>query len=228
MIGERLAAQSRGQNWQRTFQSPSVYLFRCVPFPSLSRVTKGLKVLRILPGNGERACRSAQREWRLGAGHITVDQITLVALEHVSKGSWQPHFYVNVRSSPALYVPPSFHSIYYFIPVTTHAFVRLKMLFLVCYSPTLDLILYLPHLYLHNPTHQCDRSYILYRHTLRTPGPVPSPERLDDSKQLSSERPLWGFLLFGSGRRAFSRRRPRATGPSRATKCTPVSSSLQS
>jgi len=35
-------------------------------------------------------------KWRLGAGHITVDQITLVALEHVSKGSWQPHFYVNV------------------------------------------------------------------------------------------------------------------------------------
>ena len=35
-------------------------------------------------------------KWRLGPGHITIDQITLVALEHVSKGSWQPHFYVNV------------------------------------------------------------------------------------------------------------------------------------
>jgi len=35
-------------------------------------------------------------KWRLGAGHITIDQITLVGLEHVSKGSWQPHFYVSV------------------------------------------------------------------------------------------------------------------------------------
>lgn len=63
---------------------------------------------------------------------------------------------------------PFFHSIYYFIHVITHAFVRLKMLFLVCYSPALDLILYLLHLYPHNPTHQRDRLYILYRHTLRT------------------------------------------------------------
>jgi len=61
---------------------------------------------------------------------------------------------------------PAFRSIYYFISVTTHAFVGPKMLFLVCYSLALDLILYLPHLYLHKPTHQCDRSYVLYRHML--------------------------------------------------------------
>jgi len=35
-------------------------------------------------------------KWRFGPGYITIDQITLVALEHVSKGSWQPHFYINV------------------------------------------------------------------------------------------------------------------------------------
>lgn len=34
-------------------------------------------------------------KWRFGPGLITVDQISLVALEHVSKGSWQPHFYIN-------------------------------------------------------------------------------------------------------------------------------------
>ena len=39
---------------------------------------------------------SHNEKWRLGTGHITIDQLTLVALEHVSKGSWQPHFYVSV------------------------------------------------------------------------------------------------------------------------------------
>ena len=97
MIGERHAAQSREQNWQRTFQSPSAYLFRYfIPPISLTSV-RGTE-------NSCNSCQEMENEpvdphnekWRLGAGHITIDQITLVALEHVSKGSWQPHFYVNV------------------------------------------------------------------------------------------------------------------------------------
>ena len=46
MIGERHGAQSPGRNWQQTFQSPSVYSFRCVahPVPS-SLVSEGLRVL---------------------------------------------------------------------------------------------------------------------------------------------------------------------------------------
>ncbi|KAF9644046.1 hypothetical protein BDM02DRAFT_3122524 [Thelephora ganbajun] len=35
-------------------------------------------------------------KWGFGPSLITIEQITLVALEHVSKGSWQPHFYVSV------------------------------------------------------------------------------------------------------------------------------------
>lgn len=38
---------------------------------------------------------SQDEKWRFGPGLITIDQIYLVALEHVSKGSWQPHFYIN-------------------------------------------------------------------------------------------------------------------------------------
>lgn len=42
---------------------------------------------------------------------------------------------------------PSPYAINYFISLTTHAFVRPKTLFLICYSLALDLILYLLHLY---------------------------------------------------------------------------------
>lgn len=53
-------------------------------------------------------------------------------------------------SSASLPVP--FHPAYYFISVITRACFRSsEMLFPVCYSLALDLIVYLPHLYSHNP-----------------------------------------------------------------------------
>jgi hypothetical protein len=33
-------------------------------------------------------------EWRVGAGHIELKDLILDRIEHVSKGSWQPHIYV--------------------------------------------------------------------------------------------------------------------------------------
>jgi hypothetical protein len=33
--------------------------------------------------------------WRVGPGHITIDDLVLVGLQHVSKGSWQCHLRLN-------------------------------------------------------------------------------------------------------------------------------------
>lgn len=34
----------------------------------------------------------AEKIWRVGVQHIKVEDLILVSLHHVSKGSWQPHF----------------------------------------------------------------------------------------------------------------------------------------
>ena len=33
--------------------------------------------------------------WKVGPGHITIDDLVLVGLQHVSKGSWQCHLRLN-------------------------------------------------------------------------------------------------------------------------------------
>lgn len=33
--------------------------------------------------------------WRVGPGYITIDDLVLVGLQHVSKGSWQCHLRLN-------------------------------------------------------------------------------------------------------------------------------------
>ena len=33
--------------------------------------------------------------WKVGMGHITIDDLVLVGLQHVSKGSWQCHLRLN-------------------------------------------------------------------------------------------------------------------------------------
>ena len=48
MIGERHGAQSRGQNWQQTFQSLSVYSFRCVAHPVPPPLFLAPEELRVL------------------------------------------------------------------------------------------------------------------------------------------------------------------------------------
>lgn len=34
----------------------------------------------------------AERSWEVGIQHIKVEDLILVSLHHVSKGSWQPQF----------------------------------------------------------------------------------------------------------------------------------------
>jgi len=34
----------------------------------------------------------AERSWKVGTQHIGVEDLILVSLHNVSKGSWQPHF----------------------------------------------------------------------------------------------------------------------------------------
>ena len=34
----------------------------------------------------------AERGWKVGRQHIEVEDLILVSLHHVSKGSWQPQF----------------------------------------------------------------------------------------------------------------------------------------
>lgn len=34
-------------------------------------------------------------KWKVGPGHITIDDLVLVGLQHVSKGSWQCHLRLN-------------------------------------------------------------------------------------------------------------------------------------
>lgn len=38
----------------------------------------------------------AERSWKVGTQHIKMEDLILVSLHHVSKGSWQPHFRLRV------------------------------------------------------------------------------------------------------------------------------------
>jgi hypothetical protein len=52
------------------------------------------------------------RRWRVGARYIRVDDLMLVSLHHISKGSWQPQLRLRTPLSEILqrrapHVPPS-------------------------------------------------------------------------------------------------------------------------
>lgn len=40
-------------------------------------------------------CDARQKSWQIGTGAIQLDDLYLVALHHVSRGSWQPEIHVK-------------------------------------------------------------------------------------------------------------------------------------
>ena len=110
---------------------------------------------------------------------------------------------------PLLCFPP-FTRLFYFRHPRMLSFA--EMLFPVCYSLALDLILYFPICI--NPIHQCDViNSVLYRHTQRRPHrSPPSRASAGDSKRLVSERPRAVIPRQRNGRRVLvdATRLPRA------------------
>ena len=139
MIGERRGAQSREPSWQRIFQSHSACLFRYVA-PLVSPVCiRGAEDSCAFSGNGERTRRSAERK---------------VETRHWSHHRRPDHFggprarFEGVMAATLLHQRIVLHEqfvpykIYYFISHPACFRLSIKLLFFVCCSLALDLILY--------------------------------------------------------------------------------------
>jgi len=79
-------------NWSRQIPTKD---FRSPPGP----ITKA-KLAKNIARTVERFIKEKEKQvldpdeddsWRVGTGHIGVDDLVLVGLQHVSKGSWQAH-----------------------------------------------------------------------------------------------------------------------------------------
>lgn len=195
MIGERHAAQLREPSWQRTLQSLSLCLFRFAASRSPVRVSMELRALS-LSGNGNRTCRFAKREVEIrtriryprpnypGGSRARLQGLVAAALLHQR---------LDLRP---LLVPSPLHSIYYSYFRHRACFRSpWKILILVCYSFAPDLILYLLHLYLHNPISRCDLGHVTYtvqRHMLEAFSPA-----LEMAQSYADRNICRGYVLSG-------------------------------
>ncbi|CAL1697900.1 unnamed protein product [Somion occarium] len=83
--------------WSRQIPTPD---FRIPPAPiTRAKLAKNVAktVQRFINDMADRPMEDgADVRWRVDPGHITIDRLDLVGLQHVSAGSWQAHVHLRM------------------------------------------------------------------------------------------------------------------------------------
>ena len=164
MIGEKRAAQSREPSWQRIFQSLSPYSFRFVTSRSPSQTAREL-MTTASPGNGKRTHRSPKREmevWTRPCHHRpNYPSGSRARFKGLVATALLPQR-IDPQGLICFNFFPPFGSIFLIPSSRVPSFAPVNAIIRMLPWLALDLILYLPHLYSHNPIRRCDIGHVTY------------------------------------------------------------------